>query len=265
RIHLERWSLRLGLDERRTRSGIGHDPDREDRIVCRCGVIASAILAVLTLLSFSILKTRANQQYTIEATNALRRDVQALVASQPLASSGISSIHDDFPVNLFNQKCHLATTEVRILGSWIYSRDPISNDLIATIRRGVPVKILLMKPSSAIAEQRLKDLAGQQDLNDLKSSFNQLMRIVVGNELLKYQLEIRLYDAIPPFRLHQVDDWFLLGIFWAEAFATNAPQLEFSHTDSMFAKYAVESFDRIWDKSTVINTATGITEVESFF
>lgn len=168
-----------------------------------------------------------------------------------LIRSGIAESHPSLPREKIEWKARKVRREIRILGIWLYNQEPISKEMIEAAKSGKEVKLLLANPDSYAAQQRLKDLDGTQDENARYSCFNVIKNIIEKESLTHYQFQLRVYDCLPPFRLHQVDDWMVIGFFFHGKNTSSSPQIELIDNKSDLSIAVNETFDKIWENAKV--------------
>lgn len=170
-----------------------------------------------------------------------------------LLTPSISAVHDIHPLSLFKHRAKSSKRKIRILGTWLYNQNPIPLEVIQAIKNGIEVQILLLDYNSKMVEQRLIDLDGIQDKNAVISGFNVMKVIIEKEKLFDYKFNLRLYDSVPPFRLHQVDSWILLGIYFHGVSTSSSPQVEILDENCSISNSITNTFDKMWDKAKPYN------------
>jgi hypothetical protein len=148
-----------------------------------------------------------------------------------------------------------ARTEVDILETWTglledSHRDRFFHAVDAALRHGVDVRVLLLDPDSAAAEQRAEELHHAQVPTLIMENLRYLYRL--RRELeprLARQLQVRVYDASPSVQLYRWDDKALISFFPVGVRAYDARQIE-AFMDSPLGQFMESRFDELWGSST---------------
>lgn len=199
--------------------------------------INSLLLAILALVVSTLLSTRS----TLERLNEVRKG---------LTEAGVYDAYPELPRSYLNDAFRKAKTEIRILQTYIFGVNALPLGLIEAARLGVPVKVLLIDLQSPILQQRLSDLGFAGNLTRPQAAFDTIQTAVVKNRLVTANIEIRFYDAIPPFPLYVVDDLIMIGYFGHVHESTLTPHIEVHGRTSQIGVLAIDTFDRLWVNAT---------------
>lgn len=148
-----------------------------------------------------------------------------------------------------------AQTEVDILETWTglledRHRDRFLGAVDSAVRHGVDVRILLLDPDSAAAEQRAEELHHARVPLLIMDNLRYLYRFRRGLEpRLARQLQVRVYDASPSVQLYRWDDKALISFFPIGVRAYDARQIE-AYMDSPLGQFMASRFDELWGTST---------------
>lgn len=197
--------------------------------------IPSLTLAVLALLANGLLLNR----YQME---------KLFYLNEKIAESGFKDIHNENPESRINKLFENSKREICILWTWNSQIDPLPTGLITAAKLGVKVRILLTKPNSPTASQRLVDLGFERKSTRPQIALDGIMKIIQA-EQLQDKLHIRFYDALPPFILRSVDDTMFVGFLWYGAGSSKGPHIELRNT-SKIGQHITDTFEKIWDNSS---------------
>lgn len=212
--------------------------------------LIEAILASLALVSFGTLATRNHLSSLKGSLDSLDTKIMAIEENaqlKELSKLGIISAQKKQTFDYVDEKLQDAKEEICILETWLSGPEPLHPGLIKSIKRGVPVKILILNPNSKLAEQRLTDQQFTTSIGRPLVAFETLKATIQKNSLQDLNISIKLYDALPSFSLYMVDEWFLMGFFWHNRSSIMAPHLEIYGQNSVFGKYILETFDSLWN------------------
>jgi hypothetical protein len=116
-------------------------------------------------------------------------------------------------------------------------------------RREVPVRLLLLDPDSAAAEQRSEELDNTRVPFLIMDNLLSLYRLRAGLPRPQAdQIQVRVYDASPSIQLYRWDDKALVSFFPVGRKAYDAPQLE-AFMDSPLGEFVEGRFDELWQRS----------------
>lgn len=198
------------------------------------GLAESLTLTVLGLLAVSALVNR--------------RRLEQLPKKLLRNAEGNLIIHATLPRNILDQKFAGARSEIWILDTWFSRPDAVPDSLLAAAQRGVHVKILFLDKDAKtpILKLRMKDL-GYTPTAAAQTSRDTLQRMINQTANAAAAIEIRLYQALPPFNLYRVDDVLYLGFFWYKKLSYQGAFLEVKSVSSPLAVDVKEAFQKLWD------------------
>jgi hypothetical protein len=194
-------------------------------------------LAILAMLATAMLVNRYH--------------LERLLGSNQILSSGIKNVHDELPTQVLDDYYRKAKEEICVLWTWSSRIDPLQAGLLDAAKSGVKVRILLLQLDSEIASYRLIDQGFQPDSARPKVGFEGVLNEICANGLQK-SIQIRFYDALPPFTLYKADDKLVMGIFWHGMGSSNGPHIEIHGLTTNFGKYGMDTFEKIWKRSTPV-------------
>ncbi|GAA4719172.1 hypothetical protein [Phytohabitans rumicis] len=148
-----------------------------------------------------------------------------------------------------------ARTEVDILETWTglledSHRERFLSALGVALARGVEVRILLLDPESAAAEQRAEELHHTQVpvliMDNLRHLYH-LHRTL--DPLTARQLRVRVYDASPSIQLYRWDDKAYISFFPVGVRAYDARQIE-AFMSSPLGEFVASRFEELWSDRT---------------
>jgi DNA-binding CsgD family transcriptional regulator len=176
----------------------------------------------------------------------------------PTASAGLERVHLGMPLDLYANWLQQASTCVRILSNWTGIFADQGDLILKAAARGVSIQVMLLDPSSPLARQRSYDLyLGRGDVvvdeeevpRNIRSSIRQLASLLGGDT---GAVELRLYNAMPSFSVHQSDQHALIGFFPHAERTVQFPLLEIL-IDSPFGVLIDEEFTRLWKAATPVD------------
>jgi len=148
-----------------------------------------------------------------------------------------------------------AQTDVDILETWTglledSHRDRFLGALQTALGYGVDVRVLLLDPDSAAAEQRAEELHHAQVPLLIMDNLRYLYRLRRDlDPRLARQLQVRVYDASPSVQLYRWDDKALISFFPVGVRAYDARQIE-AYMDSPLGQFMESRFDELWSSTT---------------
>jgi transcriptional regulator with XRE-family HTH domain len=180
-----------------------------------------------------------------------------------LKETGITSIRQGMSLALVQQWIYEATDLIRIQDTAMVDSLLALEDLFlsASLKRGVKMQILLLKPESMMAIQRSRDvwppnseeIDEQYVMKKIQSSLGELKRWMANG----MKLQMRMYEAIPSFQLFACDDRALVGFFTYGSRASLGPQIEIAGRETLLGQFVTEEFGKLWQRADCIldNTA----------
>lgn len=116
--------------------------------------------------------------------------------------------------------------------------------------RSVRVKILLLNPSSEAAKQR--DHERQKDhtrvVDAIRTNLRELAKLKRDNPNISDRIEVKVYDILPRFQLHQVDNRVSVAFYPSNKPASQGKVLYLDKYDRV-AEYFLLSFAEVWAPS----------------
>ncbi|MFE2283756.1 hypothetical protein ACFXDJ_06245 [Streptomyces sp. NPDC059443] len=169
---------------------------------------------------------------------------------------GVIRVHGQFPDMEFNGFVEAAEQEVVILQTWMPNLEQLQPSLEkALVDRGIPVRILLLHPSSPVAGLRDEALRTVRDpafAVDVKARVEmclaglaELHRVVgaEGRELLR----VRVYNSLPSIAVYKVDERFLVSSFLHRQLAVESVQTEIDGAATTMGRQVQRELDTLWD------------------
>lgn len=149
-----------------------------------------------------------------------------------------------------------ARTQVDILETWTglleedAYRDRFLSAVTAVLRRGVEVRILLLDPESAAAEQRAEELHHTQVPLLIMENLRHLYRLRRSlDPLVARQLRVCVYDASPSIQLYRWDDKAYISFFPVGVRSYDARQIE-AFMSSPLGEFVDDRFEELWNDRT---------------
>ncbi|MCX5406406.1 hypothetical protein OHA37_21335 [Streptomyces sp. NBC_00335] len=169
---------------------------------------------------------------------------------------GVIRVHAEFPDVQFNAFVEGATQEVAILQTFIPNLAHLQPSLEkALVDHGVPVRIMLLYPSSPVAGLRDEALRSVRDpalALDVKARVEmclaglaELHRAVgpAGRALLS----VRVYNSLPSIAVHKADEHFLVSSFLHRQLAVDSAQTEIDGSDTTMGRQVQKELDTLWE------------------
>ncbi|MDJ0347109.1 hypothetical protein QMK19_38560 [Streptomyces sp. H10-C2] len=168
---------------------------------------------------------------------------------------GVVKVHGRFPEEEFARFVEGAGQEVTILQTWIPNLHHFKRALEkAIVDQRVPVRILLLHPSSPVAGLRDEALRTVRDpalSADVKASVEGcLARLAelhwgVGEED-RARLQVRVYNSLPSIAVYKADEHFLVSSFLHGQLAIDSTQIEIDGGDTVMGQEVQRELNTLW-------------------
>ena len=210
-------------------------------------IVIAATLVVLSVVLFVALANRRNWV-----------DILAHLPSADLGSFGVQAGYESLPNDVMDSRFRSAANEIWIFQTWIPEEIQVPS-LLEAVRRGIKLKVLLINPASLVTQQRLADI-GYPKTTDRPVKMLEGLKVKIHRAgVADGNVEIRWYEALPPFCLYLVDDWMLVGFSWQGRPNMRGPHLAVFGRSSVMGRAISDTFQDIWDRANpVCLTAEGI-------
>ncbi|MGH3680645.1 MAG: hypothetical protein ACRDT2_10415 [Natronosporangium sp.] len=148
-----------------------------------------------------------------------------------------------------------ARTRVEIMETWTglleeSHRERFLAAAEAGVQRGVQVRILLLDPDSAAAEQRAEELDHTQVQVLIMENLQYLYQLRRGLEpAAARRFQVRVYDASPSIQLYRWDEKAYISFFPVGVRAYDARQIE-AFMASPLGEFVEGRFDELWASNT---------------
>lgn len=170
--------------------------------------------------------------------------------------------HDHFEQAVFIDRMRETDRNIRILDTWTIllegrTRTRTFDAMQEAIGNGATIRVLLLDPDSAAAQQRAEELERRQidvaaqimaNLRELH-----LFRDQLDGRAQRAQLRVCVYDASPSIQLYQWDGRALISFFPIGKMSFDVPQLEVDMA-SPWGQFVDRRFDELWDHHDHIRT-----------
>jgi DNA-binding CsgD family transcriptional regulator len=175
--------------------------------------------------------------------------------------AGLVGVHLGMPLEQFGAWLRRAGEVVRVLNTWTGVFADYANVLVEAVRRGASVQILLLHPSSDFARQRTLDVHlstsrmtadGDEVPHNIRTSIRQIASLYPEIQGGPGRLELRLYNLLPSFSIHQCDRAALLGFFPHATRTTTFPMLEVD-LQSTLGQAIEKEFTQVWGNATLVD------------
>lgn len=212
-------------------------------------MILPAILAVLALLAFSGIYNRKISNQLKDALEALNDKIQGISDNEKLINFGVKGIFKNRPIDFLNEKYENATNSIRILHSWLESVS-LPVEIFEAAKKGVKVQILLLNPESQIAKLRAKSLGHGENSDRTRILLDGVINSIRKNSNESCNIELYLYEEIPPFSMYSIDKYIVMGLYWSGKASVSGPHFEVLEKENGLSVLLNESFDNILKSST---------------
>jgi hypothetical protein len=163
------------------------------------------------------------------------------------------SVRENFDRGGFIKNVADARGEILILELWTDLlqggyRTGFIESLRAALRQQVKIRILLLSPDARAAEQRADELLQQTNVvADILDNLRILYDFVYTEipEVHRRNIDIRVYSALPPVQMYQVDSQVIVSFYPVNVTSWNATQY-LTSPDSQLGKFVGDKFDELW-------------------
>jgi hypothetical protein len=167
------------------------------------------------------------------------------------------TLHHGFPHERLVDGVRNATTRIRLLGILSPAMDPSRREtfldaMARALASGVDVRILVLDPQSRAADQCSQDLDHAVDVGSEVAEALRAFRSFRGalGPLLATRLDVRVYSALPPGRLHQWDDTAVTSLLSPDDWTGDGVDHHLTAADVGLARLLNDQFDGLWDRPT---------------
>ncbi|MFC9678173.1 hypothetical protein [Streptomyces sp. NPDC056948] len=212
------------------------------------------ILSTVTLfLLFEIDRLKALDNIS---TQLSKLDIDALARDLKHDHyGGVVRVHRRFPEETFEGFLNGADREVTILQTWIPNVHRFESALKqAIVDRRVRVRVLLLHPSSPVADLRNEALRGLRDPaleEDVQagvarclSTLAALFQSVRDDD--RARLQVRVYQALPSIAVYKADEHYLVSSFLHGRLAIDSTQLEIEGGGTVMGGEIQQELDTLW-------------------
>ncbi|MEV6302859.1 hypothetical protein AB0M02_25825 [Actinoplanes sp. NPDC051861] len=170
--------------------------------------------------------------------------------------------HERFDQATFIDRMRETHRNIRILDTWTIlldgrSRARTFSAMREALGQGATIRVLLLDPNSAAAQQRADELERRQiDVAaQIMANLRQLQqfRDELDGPEQRSRLRVSVYDASPSIQLYQWDGRALISFFPIGKVSFDVPQLEVDMA-SPWGQFVDRRFDELWDHGDHIRT-----------
>lgn len=213
-----------------------------------------AVVALLLLFSSSLPDYGKNLSLNLGAD--LIGTIIVLFAVAPFLARGDrqrESVRESFDRPGFVRQIADARREIQILELWTdllqeNYQDRVLAALRAALKQQVKIRILLLSPDAHAAEQRADDLLRQTNvIGDILDNLRILHGFVYADipEVHRRNIDVRIYSALPPVQMYQVDRQVVVSFYPVNVISWNATQY-LTSPDSQLGQFVGDKFDELW-------------------
>ncbi|MEU4420235.1 hypothetical protein AB0F81_06385 [Actinoplanes sp. NPDC024001] len=170
--------------------------------------------------------------------------------------------HDRFDQATFIDRMRETHRNIRILDTWTIllegrARARTFSAMREALNQGATIRVLLLDPNSAAAQQRAEELerrqidVAAQIMENLRHLY--LFREQLDSHEQRSRLKVCVYDASPSIQLYQWDGRALISFFPIGKVSFDVPQLEVDMA-SPWGQFVDRRFDELWDHGDHIRT-----------
>jgi hypothetical protein len=161
--------------------------------------------------------------------------LELLTLEKGVREAGVVRIYETLDDAVLKEKLNKAEERIYLLSIWLDKpEERLGSCLTDAINRGVKLKILQAQPNSDICLLRAKS---QEKLFPNSSSFQPEFVTNILKDNLEYfsklqstflkNVEVRVFDILPPFALILIDNQALIGLYGYGERTLSAPRIEF--------------------------------------
>ncbi|MGH3390919.1 MAG: hypothetical protein ACRDOO_18795 [Actinomadura sp.] len=222
------------------------------------GALPKVTLLILSTVSLFLL-LEVDRLKMIDNIHAQLSKLDIDASARELKSkhyAGVLQVHKEFPEKAFAGYLDSASRGVMILQTWIPNLHKFEEELVrAIVDRQVQVRILLLHPSSGVAQLREEALRAVRDPAlefDVKTSVKRCLSILesifrsVGADQ-KERLEVRVYNALPSIAVYKVDERYLISSFLHGQLAIDSTQIEVEGPGTAMGQQIQRELDTLWE------------------
>jgi hypothetical protein len=217
-------------------------------------VALGAIVALLLVWSASLPDYGKNLSLNLGAD--LIGTIIVLFAVSPFLARGDrqnESVRDNFDRTGFIRQAADAKREIQILELWTdllqeSYRERFLDALRDALKQRVRIRMLLLSPDARAAEQRADDLLRQTNvIGDILDNLRILHGFVHADipEAHRGDIEVRVYSALPPVQMYQVDKQVIVSFYPVNVTSWNATQY-LTSPESQLGQFVGDKFDELW-------------------
>ena len=213
-----------------------------------------AIVVILLVVSASLQDWGKNLALNLSAD--LIGTIIVLFAVSPFlarAESQGDHVRGNFDRAGFIRQAADARRQIQILELWTDMlqepyRQRFLSALLSALKQQVTIRMLLLSPDGRAAEQRADDLRQKTDvaadiLENLRIMYDFVHRDIP--EVFRRNVDVRVYSALPPVQMYQVDRHVTVSFYPVSVTSWNATQYVTS-PDSQLGTFVGEKFDELW-------------------
>ncbi len=225
-----------------------------------------AIALTISFGSYVLLRPliEDSNRKTLEDFQAKALDL--LTLEKGVREAGVVRIYETLDDGVLQDKIENAKDRVYLWSIWLDNPEHrLGIYLESVVKRGVQLKVLQARPESSISTLRAES---QKTLFPDPSSFQPEFVTNILNKNLKYfsdlqnqfpkNVEVRVFDILPPFALILIDDTALIGLYGYGERTLSAPRIEFrldseNREFSYFKSFILQQFEAAWSKSAKVD------------
>ncbi|MCZ4126014.1 hypothetical protein [Streptomyces sp. H39-S7] len=176
--------------------------------------------------------------------------------------AGVVKVHARFPEEEFARFVEGSCQGVTILQTWIPNLHHFKRALEkAIVDQQVPVRVLLLHPSSPVAGLRdealrtVRDPALSVDVRaSVEGCLAGLAELSLGvREDDRTRLQVRVYNSLPSIAVYKADEHFLVSSFLHGQLAIDSTQIEIDGSDTVMGQEVQRELNTLWSIGSDVN------------
>lgn len=227
-----------------------------DKLAPGKGIPNITLLVLSTVTVFLLLEIGRLEKLDDVHAQISRLDIEAMAhKAKQTHYGGVVKVHRRFPQDEFRDILDRTVREVTVLQTWIPNLEEFDGELKAALERGVPVRILLLHPSSPVAKLRDEALSSVRDPalgENVKAGVERCLSILetvyenLPRQEDRARLRVRVYNALPSIAVYKTDDRYLVSSFLHGRLAINSAQIEIDGSDTVMGAEVQRELDTLW-------------------
>lgn len=225
-------------------------------------MVATLLVFIFSVLIFRKVSNLEKEHAEKHLAEAISEGLEDIIASERrISQAGIARTYSGLPVELLQDRVSNADERINIVQIWINNPKQRFEEAFKAVGKNLTIRILEADPASALVKLRAES---QRHLFPATATFDPEFISKALNANLEFykglvknhgvKLEVRWYDAIPPFTMHITDSTALIGFYAYGDFSNLTPHLEVRSGENdltTFEKFCSAQFNALWETAEV--------------